>query len=131
MRIVDSFNNSDPKRSKVEKTNKIHVNKEAVKEQGEKKQEHHNHESKENEVAKHYEQMEKSVHKANDKLAKNKSPYRFSVYREGGEIYIDFAILDDNGNLKETINKRITHNDFLLWLEHIENGEGLFSDLKG
>jgi hypothetical protein len=64
-------------------------------------------------------------------LSKGGSPYRFCVYRDGEEIFIDIVILDENGEAQSLVQKNITHDEFLTWIRHIEEGRGLLLDAVG
>lgn len=82
-----------------------------------------------NEAGDHFEQLSNAVELAHETLKKDKSPYRFCVYQEGGEVFIDIVIIDDDGNIQETKKRNITHEEFTTWLNHIEQGNGLFFDI--
>jgi len=88
------------------------------------KQEH----KQRDEAGNHFQQLSKAADLAHDVLVKSNSPYRFCVYQEGEEVFIDIVIVDDNGKIKETKKKNITHEEFSTWLNHIEQGNGLFFD---
>ncbi len=45
------------------------------------------------------------------------------------EGFIDIVIVGDDGKIKETTKKNITHDEFSIWLNHIEQGKGLFCDI--
>ncbi len=81
------------------------------------------------EAGDHFQQLSKAADLANEILKREKSPYRFRVYQEGEEIFIDIVIVDDDGKIKETKKKNITHDEFTTWLNHIEQGNGLFFDI--
>ncbi len=88
------------------------------------KQEHKHKE----EAGDHFQDLAKAAELAHDTLEKNNSPYRFIVYQKEGEVFIDIVIIDEDGKIKETKKKNITHEDFSTWINHIEQGEGLFFD---
>ncbi len=81
------------------------------------------------EAGNHFQQLSKAAELAHDVLVKNNSPYRFCIYQEAEEIFIDIVIVDDDGKIKETKKKNITHEEFSTWLNHIEQGNGLFFDI--
>ena len=89
------------------------------------KQEH----KKRDEAGNHFQQLSKAAELAHDVLVRNNSPYRFRVYQEGEEIFIDIVIVDDDGKINETKKKNITHEEFSMWLNHIEQGNGFFFDI--
>jgi hypothetical protein len=81
------------------------------------------------EAGNHFQQLSKAAELAHDVLVKNNSPYRFCVYQEGEEVFIDIVIVDDVGKILETKKTNITHEEFTTWLNHIEQGDGLFFDI--
>ncbi|MBT3878246.1 MAG: hypothetical protein HON76_20720 [Candidatus Scalindua sp.] len=81
------------------------------------------------EAGNHFQQLSKAAELAHDVLEKSNSPYRFCVYQEGEEVFIDIVVVDDNGEIKETRKTNITHDEFTTWLNHIEQGNGLFFDI--
>ena len=82
-----------------------------------------------NEAGDHFQQLSNAAKLANDTLERDKSPYRFRVYQEGEEVFIDIVIVDDDLTIKETKKTNITHEEFTTWLNHIEQGNGLFFDI--
>lgn len=82
------------------------------------------------ETVDHFGELSRAAELAHESLIRNRSPYRFCVYKEGKEIFIDLVILDSNGNVVETRKRNITHQEFYKWIEHIDKGEGLFFDSK-
>jgi len=80
------------------------------------------------EAGKHFKRLAKAAEDTHAVLVKNKAPYRFCVYEEDGEVFIDLVLLDENGKTKEVKKKNITHEEFLAWIEHIERGDGLILD---
>jgi hypothetical protein len=76
----------------------------------------------------HFNQLAKAAADSNTILVAKKSPYRFCVYREDREIFIDIVILDGSGKIAAIKKKNITHEEFAKWLRHIEEREGLFLD---
>jgi hypothetical protein len=92
---------------------------------GKKKEQEH---KPKDEAVNHFESLAEAAELAHDTLEKNNSPYRFCVYQKEGEVFIDIVIIGDDGEIKETMKKNITHEEFSTWLNHIEQGEGLFFD---
>ena len=80
------------------------------------------------EAGHHFQSLARAVELAHEILEQNNSPFRFCVYQEGGEVFIDLALLGDDGKIKEIKKKNITHEEFSIWIERIENGDGLFLD---
>ncbi len=81
------------------------------------------------EAGNHFQQLAEAAELAHTVLEKNNSPYRFCVYQNGEEVFIDIVIVDEDGKIKEIKKKNITHDEFSTWLNHIEQGEGLFFDI--
>ena len=67
----------------------------------------------------------------NQELAKKKLPYRFCVYEQGGEVFIDVVTLDAAGKVSTTVRRNITDEDFDRWIDDISILEGLFLDTSG
>jgi hypothetical protein len=111
---------------RVNKTVRVIPQKPPLKPGKKKEQEEHKHRD---EAGNHFQQLSKAAELANDVLKKDKSPYRFSVYQEEEEVFIDIVIVDDDGTIKEAKKTNITHEEFSTWLNHIEQGNGLFFDI--
>jgi hypothetical protein len=69
-----------------------------------------------------------SAEHAHELLRKAHSPYRFCVYREGGDIFIDLVILDENGKIAKVIKNNITHAEFSGIINRIETLDGFLID---
>ena len=82
------------------------------------------------EAGRHFNSLVQAAERAHTFLSQVSSPYRFYVYREEGDVFIDLVVLDENHTTKQIIKKNITHQEFTIWLERIENGDGLFFDEK-
>jgi hypothetical protein len=76
----------------------------------------------------HFEHLAKAAEESHTILVKEKSPYRFCVYREGEDVFIDVVILNKEGKIKEIKKKKITYDEFTTWLAHIHGGRGLLVD---
>ncbi|MGR3294216.1 MAG: hypothetical protein ACUZ9M_09410 [Candidatus Scalindua sp.] len=111
---------------RVNKTVRIIPQKPSLKPDKKKEQDEHKHKD---EAGNHFQQLSNAAKLANDVLEKDKSPYRFRVYQEGEEVFIDIVIVDDDLTIKETKKTNITHEEFTTWLNHIEQGNGLFFDI--
>lgn len=94
-----------------------------------KEEERREHEHRE-EVGSHYQDLVKAAEDAHTVLAEKNSPYRFYIYKLGEEVFIDVVIVGDDGEIKETKKRNITHNEFMTWLNRIEEGDGLFCDIN-
>ncbi len=81
------------------------------------------------EAGNHFQQLSKAADLANEILKREKSPYRFRVYQEGEEVFIDIVVVDDSGTIVEAKKTNITHEEFTICLNHIEQGNGLFFDI--
>lgn len=79
----------------------------------------------------HFAELSKAAELAHEILVKKNSPYRFCIYKENDEIFIDIVILDLNGKIASVKKKNITHDEFYKWMDHIEEQEGLFFDENG
>ena len=75
-----------------------------------------------------FKELTDAVEKAHHQLVKEKSPYRFCVYEEEGEVFIDLVLLNEKGKIGTIKKKNITNEEFSKWMEIIERGEGLFFD---
>lgn len=98
------------------------------------KKHEHGHEQKgkrDDEAAAHFESLKNAADLANRELEKKNSPYRFYIYREFEEIFINLVLLDGNGNILEVKKNNITHREFNDLINNIQNGEGLFYNTVG
>jgi hypothetical protein len=82
------------------------------------------------EVLDHFAKIEKVAEYSNMVLEREKSPYRFKVYRENSEVFIDLIVRDRWGNIHETKKKRLTHEEFYKEIMDIEEREGLLIDFE-
>ncbi len=83
------------------------------------------------EAGKHFESLKDAADQANRDLEKKRSPYRFYIYREFDETFINLVRLDGEGNVVEVKKKNITHQELADLIKHIHEGEGLFFDSIG
>lgn len=121
--------------SNLEKVNRSDIieSRDPVTEPGAKKHENrHGHKGKqEDEAAAHFESLKTAADLANSELEKKNLPYRFYIYREFDEIFVNLVLLDKNGNIVEVKKKNITHQEFADLIQNIQNGEGLFYNTVG
>lgn len=89
------------------------------------------HKEPEDEAKDHFEELAEAAEEAHKLLIRNRSPYRFCVYRKGEEVLIDVIVLDESGKTRAVMAKEISHDQFTKWLGAIESGEGLFFDVEG
>lgn len=61
-------------------------------------------------------------------LTKKGLPYRFHVYMENEEVFIDLVALDKQGNIIGEKRKNISHEDFQRSIEDVSQIEGLLFD---
>jgi len=95
-------------------------------EQGKKRQHQPREEAKD-----HFRELTEAAERAHRQLEEKNIPYRFCVYAEEGEVFIDVVALGPDGSVIEIKKKNITHQEFSLWLQRIELGEGfIFDDLR-
>jgi hypothetical protein len=71
----------------------------------------------------------KAAESSNEKLVRLNLPYRFSVYAEGDELFIDVVVLDATGKVINERKKNISHQDFERLIEDVSQIEGVFVDL--
>jgi hypothetical protein len=121
--------------SNVDRINKLDLVRTREAEAGpdNKKKEFH-HEQKErdaDEAGSHFESLRDAADLANKELEQKNSPYRFYVYREFDDIFINLVILDKEENIVEVKKKNITHQEFTELISSIQNGEGLLFDISG
>lgn len=121
--------------SNLEKINKSDLigSREPVIEPDTKKRESgHEHKEKQNdEAGDHFDSLKETADLVNRDLEQKNSPYRFYIYRENDDIYINLVRMDDEGTIVEIKKKNITHQEFTELIRHIQNGEGLFFDSIG
>jgi uncharacterized FlaG/YvyC family protein len=72
--------------------------------------------------------LDTAAEATNERLKKKGLPYRFHVYREGEEVFIDVVALDGQGRIIEEKRKNISHDDFERLIEDVSQFEGLFFD---
>jgi uncharacterized FlaG/YvyC family protein len=65
---------------------------------------------------------------SNEKLKRLNLPYRFSVFSEGEEVFIEIAVLDENGAVVSEKKKNISHDEFARLIDDVSQIEGLFID---
>ena len=92
---------------------------------------HEQREKQNDEAGDHFESLKETADLVNGDLEKKNSPYRFYIYREHDDIYINLVRLDGDGNIVEVKRKNITHQEFTDLLRQIQVGEGLFFDSTG
>lgn len=92
----------------------------------------HERQEKENdEAGEHFEALRETARLVNDELEAKRSPYRFYIYRENDDIFINLVRLDRYGRIAEVKKKNITHREFTDLIARIEQGEGLLFDGTG
>lgn len=72
--------------------------------------------------------LSKAIEASNDYCAKKGLPYRFRLYQENENVYIDLLVLDGNGNILDEKRRNITEEDFSRVIDDISNVAGLFYD---
>ena len=83
------------------------------------------------EAINHSDALRAAAESANGKLATRNSPYRFYVLEEHGEIFLNLVVLGEDGTIRETKSRNITHEQFSNWFIHLERGEGILFDTNG
>ena len=84
----------------------------------------------EDKAGRHFQTLVEAAEKSHQRLTRMNSPYRFCVYQEDNEVFIDVVILGEDGKIKKIQKSNITDDEFSTWLNHIENGYGLLLDSK-
>jgi len=82
------------------------------------------------EAGRHFQELAQAAERAHEILERNKSSYRFCVYQQDGDTYIDVIIVDTEGKAKETFKKNITHDEFRSWVKYLNEEIGLIIDHK-
>jgi hypothetical protein len=80
------------------------------------------------EASKHFRELARKVEQAHRILSEKNSPYRFCIYQEKGDVFIDVAIVDANSKIKEVFKRNITNDEFQSWMELIEAESGMIFD---
>jgi hypothetical protein len=93
-----------------------------------KKKKHPQQDHPEKEVRGFFNALSVAAEKSNNELIKKNLPYRFCVYEEAGEVFIDLVVLDENGKIVEEKKKNIGHQNFSRMIDDIAKSEGLFFD---
>lgn len=70
----------------------------------------------------------KAAEASNEKLVRLNLPYRFSVFSEGEEVFIEIVVLDENGKIITEKKKNISHQEFAQLIDDVSKIEGLFFD---
>lgn len=83
------------------------------------------------EAGAHLENLRSTAASVNRALADRGSPYRFYVFSEGDEAYINLVVLNPDGSVSHVQRKSITHTEFSDLVRQLERGEGLFLELVG
>jgi hypothetical protein len=79
----------------------------------------------------HFESLKKSADLINEELEMKGSRYRFYIYKESEDIFINLVRLGVNGEVVEVNKKNITHQEFAELIKRLENGEGFIIDSSG
>ncbi|MFP4522704.1 MAG: hypothetical protein ACLFQK_11215 [Fibrobacterota bacterium] len=97
------------------------------------KRHRHKHQNKgiKDEAADHYDALIKASEMAHEQLSDTDSPYRFNIYKNDGEIFIDIISVDKNGIATTVMKKDISHEEFRKWLDHIREHKGFFFEGTG
>jgi hypothetical protein len=72
--------------------------------------------------------LSKAVETSNEVCSKKCLPYRFRVYLNNNNVFIDLLVLDGNGNILEEKRRNVTEADFGRLIDDITNIAGLFFD---
>lgn len=80
-------------------------------------------------VKDHLDELDSTIRVINDFLTKRGSPYRFGMAFDENDICISVIFADRNGEFREMKRKNITHEEFLPFIKHILEGEGVILDI--
>ena len=80
------------------------------------------------EAGRHFRELARKAEQAHQVLSEKKSPYRFCIYQQEDEVYVDVAIVDAEGTITEIYKRNITHDEFQSWMNLIETESGLIFD---
>ena len=75
-----------------------------------------------------FEELLEAAERSHQILEKSGSPYRFCVYREGGDVFIDLVVLDAAGRVKQNLKQKMDPDRFYTWVARLEAGGGLMVD---
>jgi uncharacterized FlaG/YvyC family protein len=70
----------------------------------------------------------KAAEASNATLMRLNLPYRFRVFAEGEEVFVEIVVLDENGNIITEKKKNISHEEFARLIEDVSQIQGLFFD---
>lgn len=113
---------------KVERSNSpevIHPKEDLLKDESRKKREKP---TPHEETRAHVEELLKAAEKAHEYFSAHHIPYRFRIYEEKGDVFIDIVRLNASGKAEKTVKKNITREDFLKWMEILESHDGMILD---
>jgi hypothetical protein len=82
----------------------------------------------EDEVKDHFIELTEAAERIHKLLVEKNSLFRFCVYREQSDIFIDLVILNEKGKIEKTVKKNITHQEFSNIIKHIETLDGFIVD---
>lgn len=117
---------------RVNKSDQVSSRDAIVNPEKQRKEPQHERQEKENdEAGEHFEALRETARLVNGELEAKRSPYRFYIYRENDDIFINLVRLDRYGRIAEVKKKNITHREFTDLIARIEQGEGLLFDGTG
>lgn len=76
----------------------------------------------------HFKELSLAAKEEQKEPAPEGPKHRLSVYRQGDEMFIDIVMLDEQGGVKSVEREKITHDTYVIWLNHIEEKQGLLFD---
>ncbi len=79
-------------------------------------------------VADFFHPLSKAVEASNRRLIERNLPYRFRVFKQWGEVFIELSVLDSGGKVIKKQRKNITQSDFNRIIDDVAQVEGLFFD---
>lgn len=103
----------------------IHPKEDLLKEEPRKKKEK---QTPHEETRSHVTELLKAAERAHEYFSAHHIPYRFCIYEEGTDLFIDIVRLNVSGKPEKTVKKNITREDFFKWMEILETHDGMILD---
>lgn len=116
---------ADYKVERSQNVDAVHPKEDLLKDESRKKKEK---QTPHEETRAHVEELLKAVEKAHDYFLSHHIPYRFCIYKEGEDVFIDIVRLNPSGKAEKTLKKNITREDFWKWMEILESHDGMVLD---
>lgn len=79
----------------------------------------------------HLDNLRRTAATVNRDLSDRNSPYRFYVFSEDGEVFVNLVLLNPDGSVAQVKRTAKTHAEFSDLVRQLERGEGLLLELVG